>query len=172
MNAPGNIIFFFEKNFSENQGMHDRKDAMFSVIIPFHFRAVGKKRPHSSFSSTSNCRLMGAHNGVEPAVQEQIKQGFVRRNRCNSSRYFRRELNPFLASRPFCAAGEPVNVFGFYSEVFLEYSPDPYGGGHVVLRQADSFPRELLTADDLAVGSHEQRGMAKTSGCKNRQRHV
>src|SRR5687768_5246004 len=148
--------------------MHDGDDAMFPVVIPFHLRAVGKKRPHTGFRSSSNCRLMGAHNRVEPAVQEQIKQGLVGRNRRNSSRYLGRELNPFLASGPLRAAGEPVNLLGFYSEVFLEYSPDPYGGSHVVFRQADFFSRQLLTADDLAVGSYEQGGMTKASGCKNR----
>src|SRR5437660_10154399 len=132
MNAVGDAIFFLEQRFSENQSMHDREDAMFPAIVPFHLRTVREQLADSGVSFTSHRRLMSAHHRVQTAIQEHIEKGLVCWNTRNASRYLRGELDPFYASGPLRAAGEPLNVFGFHAEVLFKYSPYPDRSGHRV----------------------------------------
>src|SRR5713226_305949 len=116
--------------------MHYGKDSMFPVIVPFDLRAVREEQTDSGISFAGNRRLMGAHHGVQAAIQEHIKQGFVWWNRRNSSRYLPGEFDPFHASRALRASGEPLDVAGFHAEVFFKKSPNPNSRRHVVFGKA------------------------------------
>ena len=174
MNTAGDVIFFLQAEILLQPTVcMIGKDAMFPIIVSFHLEEqLGKSCGLGRFSSASHRRLMGAHHGVQPAVQKHIEEGFVAGigviRAAISAGSSTRSLRPGRSA-------PPVNhriVFGLYAEVFLKHSPYPNRGGHVVFRKADFFPRQLLAAHDLAVGPDEQGGVTKTPGCKNRQRHV
>ena len=42
MDAPADIIFFLEQGFSYNQSVHNREDAMFSVVVFLTSKQFGK----------------------------------------------------------------------------------------------------------------------------------
>src|SRR5918992_1346215 len=143
MNTARDTRITCKQRFSYHHGMHDREDAVFSVIGSFHLRWVGKERADARALAAGKRRLVGAHHGVQPAFDEHVKEGFVGWNRRDSSRYRGRKLDPFLASRALRAAGEPADLFGFHAEVFLKHSPDPNRGGHMIFGKADVFSRQL-----------------------------
>jgi len=172
MNAASDGIFFVENGLSQNQSMHDGKNSVFPVIVSFHLRAVWKKLTDAGVFFARNRWLMGAHHGVQATIQKHIEQGFVRWNRCDASRYFLGQWQPFLASRPLRAAGEPLDIAGFHAKVFFKKTSNPNSRRHVVFRKADLFPRQLRAADDVAVGPYEERGVTKTSRREDRQRYV
>src|SRR6266850_720679 len=123
MDAVGDVTFFLKKRFSYNQSMHNREDAVFFIIILFHLGAIWKKLTDSGVSFARHCRFMGAHHGVQTAVQKHIKKRLFGWNARNASRYLTWQLNPLYASGPLCATGEPADRFRFYAEVLLQRSP-------------------------------------------------
>lgn len=172
MDAMRQIIGLFQKIFLHNQGVHDGKDPMLAVVVFFHLGTIREQQADSGVPCANHLRLVGAHNGVQPAIHEHVEQGFAWWNGVNSPRYLRGESYPLDASRSLRPAGEPLDVLRFHPKVFLKHSPYPNGGGHMIFRKADFFSCQLLAADDIAVGSYKECGMTKSSRGKNGQRDV
>src|SRR5215467_5096816 len=169
MNAASKVTLLFEKRFPQNHRMHDWENFMFPVVVPFHLRTVGKELPHSSVLFTRDSGFMGAHDCIQPAVEQHIEERFVGGNRRNSRRYVSGKRDPFNAARPLRAAGEPVDISWFDSAVLFQEPSDPNRSRHMVFGKTDVFAAQLLAADDVAFGFHKEGRMAEASGSKNGQ---
>ena len=50
---------------------------MFPIIVSFHLRAVRKELTDSGVVFASHGRFMGAHHGVQAAIQKHIEKSLV-----------------------------------------------------------------------------------------------
>src|SRR5713226_2293548 len=156
---------------SNDDQVHDRKDASAPEIVSFNFPVVGKQPPHLRRAVDERLWHARAEQGVDFAPLQHGRQSFSRWSGFDA--HVRRKMDWYFfpPANVLLASPDPKKITGPHSVIVLKSASKPDGGGHLPLRYAYSLAFQILGLFDTGIHIHIGGGMAEYARHKGGNAH-
>ena len=138
------------------------------VVVDLHRLEIGEQAADVRRAGGEARGDAGGDQRVELPLVQHVVQGAVVGDGLHLDLRRQPELDAFLPSGDFLAAGEPRDVLGGDPVVVAQETAYPHRRGHGVFRNADTLAAEILGLVQAPGGVDEHAGMAEIAGREDR----